>query len=449
MSAFYENLIEPISNLTWETTSREGGNGDWRLLQDKCQEAIPFNKDSKYHIIEEFFEYNSADIELVKKWTPEQQAQLSAGGGYWKDLIEKVQEDKAAEELAKQLAIDKPLQEAADKAAPQTQQTSPPNCETMPIDEMVTNTNCNSLQRGLVKTRCPTDNNLFNSATCKTYCKDYECTVSFQKYCDNNFNNPECKDYCSKIDNKVACLDYIKKFCARDNNIKKDPFCQTTLVKPSMQGHFDLQMDEYCNDEGKQIDLQSVKNNSIDETITKEDTALENPICACYDKGLINAKFSHVTKPYLKTAFASRPQCYYYNCKNDPKAYKKKAEDNCDVYVCNKDLDIIDVKTSSFNIIGNECDENGTPIAPQYNHGEDNPETPNTPQNNTSTSTNTTKIIFIVLIVLIFLFLILMLFLWPKKKDNPNMQYNPPMQKTQYNPYPYNPPMQNIQNTQY
>jgi hypothetical protein len=142
----------------------------------------------------------------------------------------------------------------------------------------------------IIKDKCTTKSELFDTATCKNYCqnKPTECTASAQKYCENNFNNQTCKNFCVN-DNIKICKSGIKNYCKGDK-IKNDPFCQTTLIHPLMRGEHDTEMDRYCNAEGKN-NINNIPSSNIKDASEMQDN-LTNPICACFDKQLINKTFN-------------------------------------------------------------------------------------------------------------------------------------------------------------
>lgn len=229
-------------------------------------------------------------------------------------------------------------------------------CNSLHIDTMVSDPLCSNVKNNIIKEKCINSSSLFNTNTCKYYCQNNpeSCQSSAQNYCQNNFDQT-CQQFCTN-NNINICKNAIKNFCKGDY-IKYNTYCQNTLVHPLMRGEHDIEISRHCNNEGKQSNLESVKTNSVDRTAKNIDT-LENPICACYDEGLINAKFSHITKSDLKTTFTSRPQCFYYNCMNDPKAYKKPNGD-CNITICSIDLNEVGISNSNNITIANNCGPSG------------------------------------------------------------------------------------------
>jgi hypothetical protein len=241
-------------------------------------------------------------------------------------------------------------------------------CESLPIDTMLYDDMCGSHIENIRESQCTTKSNLFSTTACKQYCKGNpdKCRASAQTFCQNNFNNPTCKEFCVD-DNIKICTSAIKKYC-KGNTIKSDPYCQNTLVHPLMVGQHDLEMQNYCNNLGKQINLENVKSDSATKSKTIEDK-LENPICACFDKQLINTKFDYVRNSELKTQFTSRPQCFYYNCINDSKAYKKTSTEPCNLTICSIDIGQLDIQMSDNVKIDNNCGPSGLTNTPDSQTG--------------------------------------------------------------------------------
>lgn len=239
-------------------------------------------------------------------------------------------------------------------------------CNDLPIDSMVNNPICSNDKTNIIKDKCTTRSELFDTATCKNYCqnKPTECTSSAQNYCQNNFNNPICKDFCVN-DNINICKSAIKNYCKGDK-IKNDPFCQTTLAHPLMRGEHDLEMDRYCNEEGKN-NINNIPSSNIKNASEMQDN-LTNPICACYDNKLINKKFEYVKNPLLKAQYTANPECWYYNCMKGTGVYKK-SDSNCKVKICNLQFDEIDIQSSSNIKIQNNCGDTGMTTTPLNTDG--------------------------------------------------------------------------------
>jgi hypothetical protein len=214
------------------------------------------------------------------------------------------------------------------------------------IDMMVLEPSCADYKDDIIQKKCTVNSNFFNTNTCQTYCSNIPeyCQPSFKDFCSKIENKQACLNFCNKKNNKNACLKIITNSC-NDKQIITDVFCQNTasLVNSNMLNNYDLVMNNYCNNEGKQKDLKNIGN-------------LENPGCACYDKNLINAKFSYLKDNYLRKALISSPECFYDKCKDNPNAYKKMNYD-CTISVCNDDVNRIkNLKDIDIQIKNpNEC----------------------------------------------------------------------------------------------
>jgi hypothetical protein len=250
---------------------------------------------------------------------------------------EKIKADAAAAEFTKALT-NVQSEIFASKRAP---------CDNLQnIDMMVLDPSCADYKDDIIQKKCTVNSNFFNTNTCQTYCSNIPeyCQPSFKDFCSKIENKQACLNFCNKKNNKNACLKIITNSC-NDKQIITDVFCQNTasLVNSNMLNNYDLVMTNYCNNEGKQKDLKNIGN-------------LENPGCACYDKNLINAKFSYLKDNYLKTALISSPECFYDKCKDNPNAYKKMNYD-CTISVCNDDVNRIkNLKDIDIQIKNpNEC----------------------------------------------------------------------------------------------
>jgi hypothetical protein len=214
------------------------------------------------------------------------------------------------------------------------------------IDMMVLDPTCADYKDDIIQKKCTVNSDSFNTNTCQTYCSNIPeyCQASFKDFCSKTENKQACLNFCNKKNNKSACLKMITNSC-NDKQIITDVFCQNTasLVNSNMLNNYDLVMNNYCNNEGKQKDLKNIGN-------------LENPACACYDKNLINAKFSYLKDNYLRKALISSPECYYDKCKDNPNAYKKMNYD-CTISVCDEDVNRIkNLKNIDIQIKNpNEC----------------------------------------------------------------------------------------------
>jgi hypothetical protein len=238
-------------------------------------------------------------------------------------------------------------------------------CNGLPIDTMVNDSICSQVKTNIIKDKCTTRSELFNKAACKNFCqnKPTECTASAQNYCRTTFDQT-CKDFCVN-DNIEICKSAIKNYC-KGNNIKSEPFCQTTLIHPLMRGQHDLEMNRYCNAEGKN-NLNNIPSSNIKDASEMQDN-LTNPICACFDNQLINKKFDYVKNPLLKTQYTANPQCWYYNCMRGTGVYQKDNTD-CKVKICNLQFDEVDIKNSSNFKIQNNCGDTGLTTAPLNTDG--------------------------------------------------------------------------------
>ena len=214
------------------------------------------------------------------------------------------------------------------------------------IDMMVLDPICADYKDDIIQKKCTANSDSFNTNTCQTYCSNIPeyCQASFKDFCSKTENKQACLNFCNKKNNKSACLKMITNSC-NDKEIITNVFCQNTasLVNSNMLNNYDLVMNNYCNNEGKQKDLKNIGN-------------LENPACACYDKNLINAKFSYLKDNYLRKALISSPECYYDKCKDNPNAYKKMNYD-CTISVCDEDVNRIkNIKNIDIQIKNpNEC----------------------------------------------------------------------------------------------
>ena len=212
---------------------------------------------------------------------------------------------------------------------------TPLKCQVKVDDQIKDITDFNVMQieggcKDIVKQKCEKESNLFNSIPCRTHCSKLpdNCKKSFKNFCSNIKNQKDCIYYCNIEQNKDACLQYISEYCT-GNKILTDKFCQSTAIIASSKDNdnYEKVMKTYCNSNGKQKDLTKIDN-------------LDKPICACYDKALIEKKFSNIKIPYIKTAITLKPECYYDKCRDNPQAYKKiYPEDYCDLSLCKDDLD--------------------------------------------------------------------------------------------------------------
>ena len=247
--------------------------------------------------------------------------------------------------------------------------------------------------------KCVNNANLFPTNACTNYCINDKCLKSVQTYCANNMDQA-CQNFC-KDNNLEYCTAAIKNHCFKNNNANmSSEYCKTAVRHKYTTSPFDDEMREYCNvlpnkpgsGSGRQRDLSKmVISTTPGKTASDIDNTLENPICSCFDEQLIKKKFSNVKQANAKDAFVTNPQCFLANCKNDPKAYKKKEpNDGCKITMCIIDADAINIVKSSDVKIENNCG----PGAASITNGV--PGTPGTPGANTpgadapSTSTTTT-----------------------------------------------------------
>jgi hypothetical protein len=180
-------------------------------------------------------------------------------------------------------------------------------CEGLPLDTVKTKTKCGPYKDDIIKAKCewksgePDDLIAFNTPTCKTYCQNIPnegCNKLFQNFCKNINNKTTCNQFCNKDENKEACLKSIINSCS-DKQITTDAFCQNTidLVGNEMRTKYETIVDEYCND--KQV-LEPAKKEEKDD------------FCVCYDKELIEKRFSHIKKDYIKNFLKEKTQCNPY-----------------------------------------------------------------------------------------------------------------------------------------
>ena len=277
------------------------------------------------------------------------------------------------------------------------------------IDQMADDNFCKTYSAGggithsdrIKADKCVNNANLFPTNACTTYCTNEptKCLRSLQTYCENNMDQA-CQNFCK--DNRIEhCTAAIKNHCFKNNNANmSSEYCKTAVRHKFITSPFDDEMREYCNvlpdkpgsGSGRQRDLSKmVISTTPGKTASDIDNTLENPICSCFDEQLIKKKFSNVKQANAKDAFVTNPQCFLANCKNDPKAYKKKEpNDGCKITMCIIDADAINIVKSSDVKIENNCG----PGAASITNGV--PGTPGTPGANTpgadapSTSTTTT-----------------------------------------------------------
>jgi hypothetical protein len=214
-----------------------------------------------------------------------------------------------------------------------------------------------------------------------------------------------CQDFC-KDGRTELCTAAIKNHCFKNNNANMStPYCKTAVTYKYTTTPFDNEMREYCNQipnkpgsgSGRQKDLSKmVITTTPGKTASDIDQTLEYPICACYDEQLIKKKFSNVKQENANAQFVSNPQCFLSNCKNDPKAYRKKdPHDGCKITMCIIDTDAINIVKSNDVKFENNCGPgaasivNGGAGTPSITGSPSAPSTPTTTSTSTPTTTST------------------------------------------------------------
>jgi hypothetical protein len=228
-------------------------------------------------------------------------------------------------------------------------------CNSLSMNTMINDIICLNGKDDFIAKKCIDKSYFFHTPQCTTYCtKNPEaCTASAQNYCQNSFNL-SCQNFC-KNDNIDICKSAIQKYCI-GNKIKNDTYCKEILLHKQMNGGHDIEMGRYCNAEGRQINTTNIN-------------TLENPICACYDKGLISAKFKNIKDDKVKDILTGRPQCFYDQCFDSVESYKKNNEICPPITICSIDLGDVQIKDSANITIKNVCGDNSPTSSSAENTG--------------------------------------------------------------------------------
>ena len=309
------------------------------------------------------------------------------------------------------------------------------NCKEIGIDRLDSAPRCNPYKEQIYKDKCewktenPDDLILFKSSSCEIYCRNIPndgCRKLFQNYCkiDKDENRKYCLEFCNKPENKVGCLESIKKLCS-NKEITTDKFCQNTvsLADKDMITIYETAMEEYCNNK---------------EILDDDKKKIKNDFCACYDKELINQKYSDIQKDYIKKYLTTNPQCNLDciectngDCTKNKKAFKKTLLANkCDIPICEKTTDIYEVanipydRTIDINIDDPRCktsesDDFVIPESDSESESDSDSEPVPIPASKSLSVTDYILIVFLIVIVIVFIvFIIIRL-----KKRKRNIQY--------------------------
>jgi uncharacterized membrane protein YgcG len=241
-----------------------------------------------------------------------------------------------------------PAPAASPASAPSSQKDNKEDCEGIEdLDALKQRTVCNPYTEDIIINKCSSksteekDLKVFSSKACQDYCKNLAkegCDGLFKNYCKIDKNKIICENFCKIAGNKEACNKSIKASCDNEEIIT-DKFCQNTIkvVNDETRTKYETIIDKYCNNKQASDDA-------------KKD------FCACYDKELIDKKFSHIKQDYIKNFLKERPQCNP-NCTSEitkyadeekffkafPKRKKATEEPACVVPVCRKHQGLADL----------------------------------------------------------------------------------------------------------
>ena len=301
-------------------------------------------------------------------------------------------------------------------------------CNVLPIDIMANDPTCDKIKQDIIADKCSKDETLFITPICKTYCDNgNNCKASIQKYCTADNFSKYCQDYCSKDDNRrLSCFSAIKEYCKGDNI--KEKWCKENLIKDVFLSDTGIinEIDKFCNNQGSQVQ----KDESVINIKKLEDLdTLENPICACYDKKLLDYKYSKVKDTKAKNLFISYPECLYSNCKDKDKAFQKSNNGVCDIKFCKNhfESDVIFEGNDIIKIDSNCVTGAGTGTGTETENKINFNKLLDKILNNKFNELQTEEIIFIVIVIVI----ILLLFFYIFSNDNSSNSIPYPY------PYPY------------
>ena len=307
------------------------------------------------------------------------------------------------------------------------------NCKEIWIDRIKNAPRCDLYKEQIYRDKCewktenPDDLIFFNSLACEDYCTNIPndgCRKLFQNYCksDKNENIKYCLKFCNKPENKEGCLQSIKKLCS-NKEITTDKFCQNTvsLADKDLITIYETAMEEYCNNK---------------EILDDEKKKIKNDFCACYDKELINQKYSDIKKDYIKEYVTTNPQCNLDcikctsdDCEKNNKAFKKTLLSyRCEIPICENTTDIYEVanvtydRTININIDDPRCKTSELtgfviPESEPEPEPEPEPESESKPASKSLSVTDYILIVFVIVIIIVFIVFIIFIFLKKRKRN--------------------------------